>query len=418
MCLLLASSQPAASETIAAAVERGIRHQPEVRAYGFESEAAALGIDAAKGARAPRVSLSADVGNDQPDTLDFNDTQLSVSVSQPIYDGGEISSQIRRSKAEAGAARQRFDDALSETALKVVQAYIEVQRSRRVVDVMTRNLDELISIQSRVHKRAAAGFANGADGSQAASAVEGAREQLITAKQQLADAITDYRSLTGATPGKLESADAPVAALPSNVEVAVARANQRSPRILALKYDALAAAAAADTASSAFRPKVNLRLSLDYNGYEWDDDTAAKSATALLSVRYDLYDGGIRKAREKQARLRAEASKQDALIAVQESEGEVRKSWTAVSATAARKTPLLRRAAAARKSLKLNSERFSAGKASLDTLLGLQNDAASAEIAYQNEVSAGRYHVYRLLAATGNLLPALGLRFSSIDVLR
>jgi adhesin transport system outer membrane protein len=185
-----------------------------------------------------------------------------------------------------------------------------------------------------------------------------------------------------------------------------------------LRYDALAAAASADTAASAFMPKVNIRLSLDYNAYEWNSDARTRTTTAMLSLRYDLYDGGVRAARERQARLRAEASKQDALIAVQEAENEIRKSWTAVSASAARCEPLLRRAAAARKALKLNSERFSAGKASLDTLLNLQNDAASSEVAYLNELSASRYHVYRLLAATGTLLPALGLRFSSIEALR
>lgn len=416
--LLLVAVQPAMGETLMSAVERGIRHQPEVRAYGFESKAAVAGIDAAKGGRLPRVSVSADVGNDQPETLDFNDTRFSLTMTQPLYDGGETSSSISRSQAEADAAKRRFDDALAENALKVVQAYIEVQRSRRVLKVMKVNLAELHSIERRVAKRAAAGFASAAEASQAASEVEGGREQVITAEQQLADAVTDYRTMTGSEPGDLETGDAPVSALPPNVDIAVARAKQRSPRILALKYDALAAAAAAESAASAFSPKVSIRLSLDYDGYEWNSDARTKTTTAMLSLRYDLYDGGVRAAREKQARLRAEASKQDALIAAQEAENEIRKSWTAVSASAARCEPLLRRAAAARKALKLNSERFSAGKASLDTLLSLQNDAASSEIAYLNELSASRYHVYRLLAATGTLLPALGLRFSSIDSLR
>ena len=70
---------------------------------------------------------------------------------------------------------------------------------------------------------------------------------------------------------------------------------------------------------------------------------------------------------------------------------------------------LMEKAKNARRSLELNLQRFDLGKSGLETILDLQNTAASAEIDYLNEVSLGRFNAYRILGVTGRLLPTLGI---------
>ena len=59
-----------------------------------------------------------------------------------------------------------------------------------------------------------------------------------------------------------------------------------------------------------------------------------------------------------------------------------------------------------------NGARNGGDKASLDVILTLQSEAASSEIEYLNEISTGRFNTYRILAVTGRLLPALGIRYA------
>jgi adhesin transport system outer membrane protein len=284
-----------------------------------------------------------------------------------------------------------------------------VQRLRQGQAITSANLAQLKAIARRVRLRAGAGFANLADVYQAEAKVEGARDDLTRVEQQLDDAIDDFIRRTGAAPGRLEPASLSRSAMPESVAEAVRLAKQHSPAVLAVTYDAIAAAAGADVQAAALAPRLNLKLGLDYDPGVDGFSNENRGASALLMFKYDLFDGGTRKARARQSRLRARASAEDARDTRDAIEAEVRETWNAIQASGRRLTHLKARAKAARKSLDINLKRYEAGKASLDMLLDLQNEAATSEIAYLNEVSAGRYNACRILAATGGLLPALGL---------
>jgi adhesin transport system outer membrane protein len=409
---------PASAESLPSAVERAILRNPDVRSAYLQHFAADAGIDAATAGKKPKVGVTAEGGVEDGGPGSAETYSMSATFTQPLYDGGETRSQIRRSKAETEAARSRYEDAIITTALQAVQAYIEVQRSRRMTDISQRNLKSLRAIEKRVKQRARSGFASMADVLQAGARVEGARQQLVTAQQQSGDATAEYRLLVGHAPDRLETMDSPRHLLPQSADEAVRLAARHSPKIMAVTYDALAADAAADALTSAARPRLNLNLSLDYDESIGGGSDDRLDGTALLVFRYDLDDGGVRKARERQARYRASASHQEAVLATQSVEREIRLSWNAILGAEGRAASLKQRARSAKSSLDLNLQRFDAGMAGLETLLSLQDEAAGSEIAYVNELASGRFNVYRVLAGTGRLLPALGKGFSSIEDLR
>ena len=409
---LLQQAAPAAAESLTAAVARALATHPEIAAYDYSSRAAGAGIRVAKGNRGPRVSLSAQAGYRANQLDDDRSYGGSVFVTQTLYDAGELSSQVLRSKADARAADSRYRDAVLDIALQTVQAYIEVQRTRQLLTILKQNLAALNGIHRRVKLRSQAGLGSNAEIYQSRSRVEAAAGQLASAEQQNADAVATYVTLTGAAPAKLETQGPPVKSLPPSADQAVILAQRNSPKILAAKYDAVSADASWRGARSLMAPRLSLRLGVDYDAAVAGFTSENKSASAMVSLKFDLYDGGVRKARIQQARYLAAASHEDARATQFQVEREMRLTWNAIIASAGRIGPLSRQAKDARAALALSLERLSAGLTTLDSVLGLQDEAAAAEAARLNEQAAYRYNVYRVLAATGRLLRALDLAAS------
>lgn len=79
-----------------------VRSHPSVRAAQHGVSAAELSIAAAEAALGPSVSLRGTIALDE----DFNDTEsLGLTVSGPIYSGGQLQSAIRQTQARRDAAR-------------------------------------------------------------------------------------------------------------------------------------------------------------------------------------------------------------------------------------------------------------------------------------------------------------------------
>lgn len=403
--LLLAAE--ASAESLSQAVARAIATHPEVASYDLSSRATAEGIGVAKGNRRPRLSLQAQAGYRANDLNDDRSYGGSLSATQTLYDAGESRAQLRRSKADARAAQSRYREIALEIALQTVQAYVEVQRSRQLLVILKNNIAALTLIHRRVKLRSEAGLGSNAEVYQSRSRIEAAIELLESAKQQNADAVALYLTLTGAAPGTLETQGAPVKSLPPSAGEAVILAMRHSPRLLAARYDAVSADAAWRGTRSLLAPRLNLRVGMDYDAEVQGFSSENKSASAMVSLRFDLYDGGVRKARIQQARYLAAASHQDVLATGRQVEHEMQVAWNAIIASAGRLTPLGRQAKDARAALTLSLQRFAAGLATLDTVLGLQDQAAAAEVARINEQASYRYNVHRVLAATGRLFRAL-----------
>jgi outer membrane protein, adhesin transport system len=403
------------AEALSAAVERAVLNHPEIRALKSTRLAARSAIEGSKSLVRPRIALSASGGAYQNDS-DVSDTfAVSLTASQPLYDGGAAKSERRRTKAEAGAAGRRLADAANVIALQAVQAYFEVQRSKEIRKIVERNLARLEDIERRVAMRTREGFGSEADIYEASAKVEAARLQVAEARLQAKDAAAVFQLIVGRPPGKLSPVSAPGGALPTSVDEAVRLGRKQSPKIMAVQYDALAAFAAIAAYEASSKPKVDLAVGLNYRNDVDHTLGESQDLSALLNFRLDLYDGGAAAARTAQARHVADASRLAVEAAALDVEREIRLSWNVIVSAQDRLGPLKRQQRDARRALELNLSRFDAGLVTLEKILDLQSFAAAAEVAHLNQIYAGRYNVFRILGGTGRLLPALGIRLAFLD---
>jgi TolC family type I secretion outer membrane protein len=401
------------AESVVSAVQRALFNHPEIRSSIATSQAARANIEFSKSLSRPTVNFSSSVGTGANRHLNTNSTSdpwaVSLSVAQPLYDGGVAKAEKRRSLSSAAAADQRLNDTMNMVGLQTVQTYIEILRLRAVHAIMFDNVAALSLMSHKMQLRVTGGFGSDADIFEARSRVDAAKFQLLDVEQQQRDAAANFQLLVGVAPTKLEPVLMLTKALPSDVEDAVALARSRSPKILALRYDALAAVADVDGSQALARPKLDFVLGLDHSSDFTNQSAATDDLSAKLSFRLALYDGGSSKARVKQARATVEANRFSAESAALDVEREIRIAWNTILSSRTKTAPLQRQYENAKKSLSINIKRFDAGLTSLEKIMDMQSQATADELALLNEQVSARYNVFRILGGTGQLITALGL---------
>lgn len=419
MVLTAPCLNPAHADSLRSVVQEALETNPELAAIRFNREAIDHELRAARGLGLPTVDLKASYGRHR----DSLKTPLGVEnsddwhkhrniegiVSQRIFDGFERTHEVARQKNRVESARWRVADTANSIALRTVQAYFEVLRASAVLEAARRNLSALRGIQARVNYRVDAGHGDEAESTEAGSRVAAARAILAEAKFRLADAKALFRAVVGRGPGRLTGGPFPRNALPRSVSAAVLMARETAPSVIATQHDTIAAEAAVGTAYSRLYPKLNAEFSTNHGkGIDQRGDRDL-DARAMLVVRWNLFNGGIDKARILEARARAGEASNISANTQRIIERETRSSWNAMTAAHARTPALRRQLQLSRATFATYSEQFDSGARRLLDLLDAQSEIFIAESSLRTEEFVGTFNSYRVLAATGKLVTALGL---------
>ncbi len=406
---VMALQTSAFGQSLKSAVLHALNHSSELNELQSARAASKFAHEASNGLSAPQIALnaSASVASDFDNSND--EWTASVSATQNILDGGYAKSEQERTRFEEKSASYRYTDQHETVGLQTVQAYLEVQRSRALIRILAAHENRLAALKKKVGARVAAGVAGEVELYDAAAKLDTATLNLLDVKAQLADAIVNFESRVGQKPTTLSTQSPPATRLPKSEAAAASLAISHSPRIMAVRYDALSADAAASGFAAANKPKLDLSLSAGHSDDFLDQVSDSTDLSAQISFRLNLYDGGVAKARESQVRMQADAARHRARTAAREVEREIRLSWNTIHLAGDRKRVLLSQLKNSRNSLRLSIARYDAGITSLTQLLDLNAQVASSEAAWLNADFSHRYNVYRVLAGTGRLLSALQL---------
>lgn len=402
-------STSAGAESLKSAVRYTLKTHPELRAMFFNKKAITQELEAARGLWRPKVDVVGKAGGYIDENTKQEFYEVSAVISQPIFDGWRGSYERKRQKARSKSAHNRVLDTANALALRVAQAYTEVQRAHAVSVAARRNLRALTNISHLVSRRVAGGKGNRAEISQARARVAFAQVKMAEARQRVRDAYALYITVVGRRPKKLVTGAPRVTHMPKSLTQAIARARRHSPKILALRHDALAARAAIGTARAATLPKLDLEVSGAHSNELRGTSARDLNGKALLVLKWNLYNGGINAARISEAKFRASESELLTRAASLNIEREIRLSWSAMLAARDRSVYLRRQLRANRASLAAQKRQFEAGKRTLLDILDTQNEVFTAETAMKTEIYVARYNTYRVLAGTGKLVSSLGL---------
>jgi outer membrane protein TolC len=413
-------------ETIRVALEKN----PTVQAAVAYSQAVREGIAEAKAVRMPRVDFSEGFSRSNnpvyvfgtlltqqrfnasdfalnflntPPPLDNFRTQLSAAV--PLYDGGQMGRRIEDAKLSAQGARETAQRTRQEVIFHVVKAYTDILLAQENVRVAESALKTAQSDLQRAQARQ--------------EEEQGVPSDLLSAQVYVAQAQEDLLQAQNA-------ANVARAALSVAMGLPEDTVNNIEPGLKEMKYDAGAladrqqralttrpdlrelnlsverAANSSRMARAEFLPKMNAFASweqdnetfLDHGGNNW---------MAGLSLNFNIFDGGAKRARLAAAHYRQTQAQAQAAQMAADVKLQVREAYLNLT-TAQQRLEVSRDAQAqAEESLRIVQNRYEAGLATITDLLRVETAHTAAQKNYLNALFDYRVGCAALELATGEL---------------
>ncbi|GBG12937.1 outer membrane protein, adhesin transport system [Novimethylophilus kurashikiensis] len=414
---LLAVAQLAGAESLKEAVDQTVKSNPDVLVDVQQRLAQEHQVTQAKAGYYPKVDMALGIGREgsenistQPGDKTLWRRESSLTLSQMLFDGYAVKSDVDRSEARLQAAAHKVNATSEQIGLRAVEVYLEVLRRQELLALTQENLTAHEKTYQQIKLRADTGIGRKADLEQAESRLSLAQSNLSSAQANLREAEINYQRVVGKMPdGLVKPEDVPCELCPPTLDntIDTAYANHPALRSAIAEYDA--ALAQQRGADAPFKPRLNLDLETSRNrnlaGVEYRDN----DAYAMLRMQYNLFHGGVDSARVRETEYLSQASQAAVERTKRQIEEDTRMSWSALE-TAKGRIPLLKdRVDASTMTRDAYIKQFSVGQRTLVDLLDAENELYSARSDYVNGLYTERFARYRLMADMGKLLDTLGV---------
>jgi outer membrane protein len=248
------------------------------------------------------------------DTIRSNSSAATISVTQPLYTGGRVTSQISASEADVMQGRQQLRQVEAGVLLNVVQVYVDVRRDQERLRINEENVTVLQRQLDEAKARFDVGEITRTDVALAEARLAASRAGLASAQASLAISRANYAAIVGQNPGELAPEPSLASLLPASVDDAFTRAETNNPSVMASGYAERAARARVAAARAQRRPIISLRGDLGYNaaevggnGNQFGDYDRAVSGSVVATV--PIFTGGLTNSEVRQASARDDAAR-------------------------------------------------------------------------------------------------------------
>lgn len=393
------------------AVYEALFTSPKVLELTHQRDATGKELEASRAGYYPRVDFQANAGQErlqQTPAYDYSKKVVprldaSLTVTQNLYNGGYTSNEVEAQEFRLRASGYRIDELKEESALNLVEAYINVLRFRKFLEYSERNLDNHHKIYLQIKEKTLSGFARRSELEQVSARRSLAKANHIVNYNNYYESRVTLQRLFGRslTPTNLEEPQF-LEHLPQTLSAASRTAFRRHPAIHVSTLNAEAGQAEFERSKAAFRPQVDLEFMHSTQENAGGIEVRSDSTHALVKLSYNLYSGGQDTA----------ISEQQALAALQERDylDETRRqvyerlglAWTAYIFIGEQVKELEEHLGFARRTLEAYKEEFNLGKRELLDLLSAESELNEAE----KSLTAAKYD---LLFSKFRILEGMGL---------
>ncbi|WP_341502073.1 TolC family outer membrane protein [Gallaecimonas sp. GXIMD4217] len=372
----------------------------------------------------PQLDVAAGYGYEKTDSptvrargehkVELDRGEASVSLRQLIFDGFRVTSELDRLENEALAEQFNLFSAAENTALDVARVYVDVLRSRAILELARKNLDSHQAIFDKIEKRTKAGLGSSSDLAQISGRLARAHANVMAAQNNYDDAVANYVRVVNERPEDLVIPVPDADMLPANLDTALQMAQDNHPVLKSASYDVSAAVSERESAKSNYYPKFTLEvdksLNNDLDGFEGHNN----DLTAMVRMRYNLFAGGKDSARVRETTYKLGEAKEVQARAWREVQEGLRLSWAALQSLDMQKKYIRQHVEASKETQVAYDKQFNLGKRTLLDLLDTENELFSARRDYLNAEFDEILARYRVLNATGQLLASLRVTKPSI----
>lgn len=294
-----------------------LRQSPQARAAQYERDAAQVTADREKPVARPTLNATA-AGTLQSPRVTFprpdgtnalvvpgQAGRLDLVVEQTLYRAGQGAAR-QRYAAQSSVVDLDYRRSLSEVALSVRKAYLDVLRAESGLRIAQDGLTAAQRYGELVRKQIEAGQAKPVDAKTAEAQATEAQDGVFRAEGGLALARQNFNRLLGRsldTTVALEPLPAPPV-VPQSPEAAVTVAQQRRPELITLEQNLRSAKAGVTLARRQGDPSFSLRGQVTQQ-----TPTAfvpGSYVAATLEMRWPILDGGKKRLDTKEAQAQAQ----------------------------------------------------------------------------------------------------------------
>ncbi|PSL16302.1 adhesin transport system outer membrane protein [Marinobacterium halophilum] len=344
------------------------------------------------------------------DDVELNRREARLNLNQMIFDGFATSSEVKRQQARAASRASNYKDTAQRYVLSSSRAYLEVMRRQQLLTLAKESLYNHVTLYDQIRRRSESGMGTLASLQQAEGRLALSEVNMLAAENNLRDAQANYRRIVGQpVPDSMDTFDSETLTLPTSLDEAVAKGLANQPVASLAQADVEAAMAQRDAAKSRMYPRLDFeverRWDENIDGVEGDDE----DLTAMLRMRYNLFNGGADKARIRQTEHQigeAQAIQRDAQRQIRES---VELSWNAHEILQRQLQHLEKHVRSSEDTRNSYKKQFDIGQRSLLDLLDTENEVFSAKNQLAEARVDSQVAKLRILTGTGELLEALGV---------
>ena len=340
--------------------------------------------------------------------LYLNRYERQATLTQMLFDGFGVSSEVDRNKARVESAAYKTAGTAEILGLKAIEAYLNVLRTRELVKLTQDNLDFHLKTQDQIKVRSGGGVGRKSDQEQVDARVGLAKANLVAAQANSRDAEIQFLRVVGAKPASLTMPNPPgPEVMPKDEEDAVRIAVDNHPYLKSAMADLKATEFQQQAAKSFLYPRFDAEF-----GYALNDnlDGAAGQSDdkfAMVRMRWNIFRGMSDMARIKETgyfKVQAQEVRNRTQRQVDEA---ARLSWNALVSVRERLPDLRVHAEKSRETRESYAQQFNLGQRTLLDLLDSENELYRARENLKTAEYLEIFARYRLLQDTNTLLTHL-----------
>jgi outer membrane protein TolC len=354
---------------------------PAASSGGGGSSSSTSGSGGAMAAPTPEGSSSETAAASNPMTQSWD---VTVTVSQLIYSGGQVAAAIHIAKYTQDATIYSLRDIVDTTIANVRSEFYAVLLDRAIIQVQEENIHLLESQLTDQQNRFEAGTVPRFNVLQAEVALANARPQLIQARDDYDVALLNLARTLGINTQELNGGVPPIYPVgvlatdekPETLNEALQLAEERRPFLKEQREQILIQVENIKVALAGYQP----RLTADA-GYEMRNNEYSKSLDKEvtgwfvgITGNWNVWDGGATYGQTKQAKAQLEEAKVSYDDAVRQVDVEVQQALDQVQESEDTIISQTKAIEEAQEALRLAQERLTAGA-------GTQLDVLSAQVA-------------------------------------
>lgn len=425
--LIIGGFQPTVqAATLNEAARETLANNPIMLAAEAGKMRAEYAISAAKAGYLPTFNISGQAGygniensttrsraeleGGTDDDRDNKPYGYNATIKQQIFSGFDTVYSVDSAELRGEAAHNDLIATREAMLLKTAEVYLTVIRAEHVYRLAEENVAEHEKIFNQVDELKNGGFGNLGDVNQAQSRLAQARERKVQLAGQLEDAKAKYFEIVGNSPGELIRPDLPEGLLPDSLDKALAAALASSPRMIASEKNNSAQRKDVKVEEASFYPSLELELS---SQGDWDDNGYEEKTIdhrAMITVNFNLFNGGADEARRLQAIELANEATQKMHQVKREIEKTVSIDYQAFLTAKDSMDFLKDREYASLKALDEYHNQFKTGRRSLLDVLDVTNEMFQSKVSVLDGELALNFSKYKVLADMGQLAAALDVK--------